>query len=254
MKAQKRTETSLSAASIRGASRRMRSGQSGHLYRDRWPERRIGLALLLGALIVVAGCNQGAPSAGYAPTAPSAATTSATATASAGSSATATVTAVTVATATATAGGVTLGAAPQNCASAATLTFIDSSIGSGVGESPIWGVGVSGPPATLRLGANAKLAANGWQGQLTIVAKVHAPGPLVLQGQLIQGNYPPVWFQYGTQQATTEIGLNLTQPGPGSTSAYEKYPTTIWVPQAGCYQIIADWPTGSWSAVIGIGR
>lgn len=251
MKAQKRTETSLSAATIRGASRRMGSRQSGHLYRDRWPERHVGLALLLGALIMVAGCGQGAPSAGYAPTSPSAATTSATATASAGSSATAT--AVTVATTTATPGGVTLGAAPPNCASASTLTFIDSSIGSGVGVSPIWGVGVSGPQATLHLGSNAKLTANGWQSQLTFVAKVHAPGPLVLQGQLIQGNYPPVWFQYGTQQATTEIGLDLTHPGPGSTSAFEKYPTTIWVPQAGCYQIIANWPTGSWSAVIGIG-
>ncbi|HUY79276.1 MAG TPA: hypothetical protein VMV29_21080 [Ktedonobacterales bacterium] len=183
--------------------------------------------MLLAVALVAAGCGGTPPSVGaIATTAPG----------------------------TQTSGGGVLGAAPLSCPSAASLSLINASLGSGIGSPPVWGVGLSGSSATLHLGANAVKTANGWQGAIKWVATANAHGPIVIQGQLMEGDYPPVWFQSGTQQATTEIILDQAHPGPGSTSAFSQFPTTIWVPQAGCYQITVNWYTGSWSAVVGIGR
>jgi len=108
--------------------------------------------------------------------------------------------------------------------------------------------------ATLHLGANAAHTANGWQGAITWVVKAHAPGPIVAQGQLMQGDYPPVWFQQGTHEPTTEVNFDLTQPGAGSSTEYNRFPMLVSFPQAGCYQITVNWYTGSWSEVMSVGR
>jgi len=149
-----------------------------------------------------------------------------------------------------------LGAAPQSCPSGSKTTLIASSLGSGLGSSPVWGTGpdVSGPQATIHLGATATHTAIGWQGTVVWVVKAHAEGPVVLQGMLLTGDQPPIWYQAAPQQATTEIVLDLAHPGSGSTSAFARYPTSVFVPQAGCYQMSANWYTGSWSAVVSIGR
>jgi len=135
-----------------------------------------------------------------------------------------------------------------------SLTQIDPSVGKGIGHTPVWGLGLDGPKATLRLGATAAHTANGWQGTITWVVQAHAAGPIVMQGQLISDTYPPIWFQTPTQQASTEFVLNLSHPGPGSTSAFGRYPTTISVPQAGCYQITMQWYAGSWTSYVAIGQ
>lgn len=229
MKRHRNGESTGSAQPLCAAGRR-----TAHAHLSVWP---VGLALALGALLL-AGCSVGASTSG---TGGSTATTTPGASATSGA-------------ATPTPGSSTLADAPQSCPSAATLTVIDASVGSGIGTMPVWALGVSGATATLHLGASATRTAHGWQGAMKWVVQAHAQGPIVVQGQLMQGGYPPIWFQSGAQQATTEMAIDQSHPGPGSTSAFAQFPTTIWVPQAGCYQIVVNWHGGNWSAVVGIGR
>ncbi len=49
--------------------------------------------------------------------------------------------------------------------------------------------------------------------------------------------------------------LDPTDPGvPPSTNGYKEFPSYVYVPQAGCYELEADWGSGRWRLVFGLGR
>lgn len=139
-----------------------------------------------------------------------------------------------------------LGAAPQNCPAGSALQNVaPSEFGMAAGTEPVWVSGFTGTQATLRLGASATHGQFGWVGHLQWNIHLPFPGPVTMQGYSQSGVAAALWFQSGTQAATTEPTLQSSQTGTGSDASWDKFPVTISIPQAGCYVISANWHDGS---------
>lgn len=139
-----------------------------------------------------------------------------------------------------------LGEAPQNCPSLSPLQSVTpSEFGMAAGAAPVWVSGFTGSQAVLRVGANATHGQFGWGGALQWNVGLPFPGPVTIQGYPQSSATPPLWFQSGSQAATTEPTLQPSQAGAGSDASWDKFPVTILIPQAGCYVITASWHDGS---------
>lgn len=142
-----------------------------------------------------------------------------------------------------------------------------------IGKSPVWLSGFTRPGATARIGPRAM--ANSWGGWTMPYTQYGWPAPMVLD--LKAGFTAPITLYGYNLQTNQSVSFGLIEAGPWGPpqavmSAYPFDPEaspipaggsdstgTFWYgymffPQAGCYQINAAWPGGSWSEVVSAGR
>jgi hypothetical protein len=130
-----------------------------------------------------------------------------------------------------------------------TPTLIPS-FGSGIGGSGVWALSFGGSEATAHIG-NARRTSHGWTLKVLFIAMKTLPLDVHVVGRSIsQGS--SLWFESVTGRTAPKLTLGLHTIPP--TKGWRQYPSHVFIPAAGCYELKASWPTGSWTAVFSAGK
>jgi hypothetical protein len=137
-----------------------------------------------------------------------------------------------------------LGPPPRDC-NGPRPREIASFVGPAVGESPLWAVGPVGPHATLGLGQRKKW---GWGQKVLLMIEPEHEGALTVSGTNADDGRP-IWFKTSGRfilGPTTELVLDPQNPGiPVQHGQWKEWPSTFYIPKAGCYLLEARWNGGS---------
>lgn len=166
-----------------------------------------------------------------------------------------------------------LAAAPETCPSSAMTPLIHvgpPSFGEAFGYAPVWLAGFTGVYPTLRLGAaahayewDAPYSQYGWPAPIgLVVAPGYAAQVTLLGRDMVTGQ--PVAFGFveaGVWGAPTFVTPAYTlDTGHPSVPAGGSDPTGVFwygyvfLPHAGCYDLAATWPGGSWQFTVSAGK
>ena len=64
-----------------------------------------------------------------------------------------------------------------------------------------------------------------------------------------------VAFEVGEAELSTTAMLDPRRPGTvTSASEPKEFPSYLYFPASGCYELRASWPGGEWKMVLGVGR
>ncbi len=156
-----------------------------------------------------------------------------------------------------------LAPAPQNCPSPAPLhTFDPATFSPGVGASPVWVTGFSGPTARLiHLDDSREQPQEfGWAYHLLLVEKTDLPRAVVLSGDNLQ-NGSPLFFENGisirAQNSVTaffELAADHLRLPSKYDAQWQAWTVIMYIPTAGCYSLEAFWPEGGWKVNFAAGR
>lgn len=152
--------------------------------------------------------------------------------------------------------------APQNCPSTAPLHSFDPAFPPGVGDSPVWVTGFSGPHARLVHLDDSRQQPQefGWAYNLLLVEKSDYIRPVVISGDNLQDG-SPLFFEDGISirgQKSVTAFFELAADHPRLPSKYDTqwkaWTVIMYVPAAGCYSLEALWPEGGWQVNFAAGR
>ena len=153
--------------------------------------------------------------------------------------------------------------APQNCPSTAPLhSFDPATFPPGVGDSPVWVTGFSGPYARLvhLVDARQQPQEFGWAYQLLLVEKADHLRPALLSGKSLDDGFS-LFFEDGISirgQKSVTAFFELAADHPRLPSKYDTqwkaWTVIMYVPAAGCYSLEAFWPEGGWQVNFAAGR
>jgi hypothetical protein len=153
--------------------------------------------------------------------------------------------------------------APQNCPSTAPLRSFDPpTFPPGVGDSPVWVTGFSGPYARLVHLEDARQQPQefGWAYQLLLVEKADHLRPALLSGKSLDNGFS-LFFEDGISirgQKSVTAFFELAADHPRLPSKYDTqwkaWTVIMYVPAAGCYSLEAFWPEGGWKVNFAAGR
>jgi hypothetical protein len=133
----------------------------------------------------------------------------------------------------------------------------------GVGEPPVWLLGFSNPPESLRdefpvtngglqyMGPAFIDTENGWGMKALWVLQGGWTAPVTIHGERI-GDGTPLTFDvnYGAPPVET-LQLDPAEPGiPVQHGDWREWPGTLYAQESGCYELSADWNGGSWNVTI----
>ncbi len=153
----------------------------------------------------------------------------------------------------------TLAAAPQNCLRSTRLQDFASPIyPPGVGSSPVWVTGFTGPDAQLNHLTRAPEPQNGWYQPLLIVSETNFAGDIVLRAGIASSSFP-LWFgKYQSSDLVRTVTLHpLDTSVSNHTTGDQQLDFTsvnLYIPRAGCYYLSAIWDGGSWTAYFAAGK
>lgn len=131
----------------------------------------------------------------------------------------------------------------------------------GVGTPPIWLLGFSNPPPSLQdefpgpgmpfTGPQFVDTDNGWGMKALWVLQGSWTTPVTIQGDRVGGGAPLAFdVQYG-QPPVQELRLDPANPGiPVQHGYWREWPSMLFAPTSGCYELSATWDGGSWSVTI----
>ena len=146
-----------------------------------------------------------------------------------------------------------LGRPPRDC-NGPTPKEIASFVAPAVGESPVWAAGPVGPHATLELGGRTKW---GWRAKVLLLIEPRDEGTVTVRGASADGR-KPIWFKTSGRYVlgpTTKLVLDPENPGiPVQHGQWKEWPSTFYIPKAGCYFLEAQWEGGSWRLAFAAGR
>ena len=154
------------------------------------------------------------------------------------------------------------GPLPATCPQVSTLQYFTTPLDPpGLGASPLWLSGFTGPSAALDdlVPINAQVAhapwPGGWYESIAVFIQKGYTGNIILHGGS-QKNGAPVWLSKSTPQIlgntltlNLEDGSHFIANGP-----WEMTSITIAVPAAGCYALQASWANSSWTRFFAAGR
>ncbi len=153
--------------------------------------------------------------------------------------------------------------APQNCPSTAPLhSFDPATFPPGVGDSPVWVTGFSGPHARLVQLDDARQQPQefGWAYHLLLVERADQLQPVLLSGESLRDGFP-LLFEDGISirgQKSVTAFFELAADHPRLPSKYDTqwkaWTVIMYVPAAGCYSLEAFWPEGGWQVNFAAGR
>jgi len=148
---------------------------------------------------------------------------------------------------------VKLGPPPRDC-NGPTPKEIASFVGPAVGESPVWAVGPVGPHATLGLGRRTKW---GWGQKVLLLIEPEHEGIVTVRGASVDDG-SPIWFKSSGRYVlgpTTKLVLDPQNPAiPIQHGQWKEWPSTFYIPKAGCYFLEARWNGGSWRLTFAAGK
>ena len=154
------------------------------------------------------------------------------------------------------------GPLPSTCPQVSTLQHFTTPLDPpGLGASPVWLSGFSGPSATLDELApiNAQVAhapwPGGWYETVAVFIQKNYTGNIILRGGN-QKDGAPVWLSKNNPQILgNTLALNLEDGSHFiANGQWEMTTITIAVPAAGCYALQASWSGSSWMRFFAAGR
>lgn len=147
-------------------------------------------------------------------------------------------------------------ACPQNTL---TQNFDAPSLPAGVGGTPLWVTGFTGPRAVLNHLVRAHPPELGWYQQIQLVGATNFSGAIKLQGG-IAGSIYPLWFGFDPHEKDLIVNYQYN-PGDSSISNHATddqqwniRSINVYIPQAGCYYLQATWDGGGWIVFFAAGR
>ncbi len=154
----------------------------------------------------------------------------------------------------------TLDTAPQDCSQYTILqNFAAPTLPAGIGSSPLWVTGFTGPRATLNRMTRANPPVLGWYRQLQLVGETNYSGTITLQGGIV-GSAFPLWFGYYPHGGELITTISL-QPADSSLSnhttddqQWNARPLNLYIARSGCYYLQATWNGGAWTAYFAAGK
>src|SRR5713101_4942976 len=148
----------------------------------------------------------------------------------------------------------TLASLPLNCPSvAAPQNFDPVTFPPGVGASPIWITGLSGPPLLVHREDINPSQDYGWAYHVLLVVKSDYSDAVLLSGGSQHDDFPLLFDKeivpQGQSPVTAFFQLNTQHPDFPSQYGDEHWKAweiRLYVPSAGCYYLQAEWLGGSW--------
>ncbi|HEY3994075.1 MAG TPA: hypothetical protein VGM01_14505 [Ktedonobacteraceae bacterium] len=154
------------------------------------------------------------------------------------------------------------GPLPPTCPQISTLQYFTTPLDPpGLGASPIWLAGFTGPSAALDnlVPINAQVAhapwPGGWYETVAVFIQKNYTGDIILRGGS-QKDGAPVWLSKNNPQILgNTLALNLEDGSHFiANGQWEMTSITIAVPTAGCYTLQASWSGNSWTRFFAAGR
>jgi hypothetical protein len=152
-----------------------------------------------------------------------------------------------------------LARAPSTCTGPTPRLVGFGDYGNLAGSSPLWaGFYAAFDPAgqRYRIERDAPRTTYGWRIKVLWIVGPKLDRPARFEaGELATG--AALWFEIGEEdREPAPFGtLDPANPGvPPTNDGYKEFPSYLYVPQAGCYALEAEWPDGRWRLVFGLGR
>jgi hypothetical protein len=154
----------------------------------------------------------------------------------------------------------TLGPAPRDCPMLSqTYPFQYRGAPRAAGSSPVLIIGFGGPDAVITNFKHAQYPEIGWYKRIVLLTETNYTGTITLRGgEMHDGS--PIWFgmrpnNQGPVTNLTMVPLNTTFSNhTGGDEGWGLSTTTMYIPRAGCYFLMATWSVGSWIVYFSAGR
>jgi hypothetical protein len=129
--------------------------------------------------------------------------------------------------------------------------------GPAFGTSPIWMLGL-GSDATRHVVHFVEsypplpYTSNGWRWRILLVSAPGYTKSLTLYGDETSGGKDAALYMDVGSGLAAKLSLNASQPIMRGV-AWAEWPIYVYLPRAGCYQLVAQWQGGSWSIYFAAG-
>ena len=149
--------------------------------------------------------------------------------------------------------------APTGCAGPAPQLTSFADYGNLAGKAPVWAgfyAAFDAAGQRYRVGRDAPRTAYGWRVKVLWVVSAKLEQPARVQAHE-QSTDAALWFEVGEDEAERAPSgvLDPSNPGvPATENGYKEFPSYVYVPRAGCYELEARWDSGGWRLVFGLGR
>jgi hypothetical protein len=149
----------------------------------------------------------------------------------------------------------TLRAAPQSCAGASIPFGRAGPFGELVGRAPAWaGFYASRHGRTAFSAPDAPRTRYGWRIKVLWILRAAEAVPAIISGAN-SATGEALWLQPTGRKPSTEARLDPAQPGaPSEDPGWLNYPSYLFFPRAGCYELSVRSSAGGWNMSFGFGR
>jgi hypothetical protein len=161
------------------------------------------------------------------------------------------------ATATSTLVAPALAEPPTNCTNLATVhdpwPGNPQSMAPVVGGGPVWAT----LPPVVHIAPNGSptYTPYGWSWKVIWEVGPSYPHPIALRATRV-GDQAPLWFEFDGAPTTTPTldPAHPSHPESKLGTGWREWGSYLYIPTAGCYQLQAVWPEGSWELTFAAGR
>ena len=148
-----------------------------------------------------------------------------------------------------------LEAAPRGCDAAPLVRRrVSPAYAPLLGADPVWFgpyLAIDRRRALLRIPDDAPRTEHGWRVKFLWIVRKQAPGPITLAG--VDGRGRPLLFEPEDQALSDQGRLDPAGADPVA-SGFVEFPSYVYFPGAGCFELAARWPGGGWRLRFGAGR
>ncbi|MDQ3874081.1 MAG: hypothetical protein M3322_00820 [Actinomycetota bacterium] len=127
------------------------------------------------------------------------------------------------------------------------------------GKAPVWAgfyAAFDGAGQRYRIERGAPRTSHGWRIKVLWVVDADLEQPARMEARELRTG-AALWFEIG-EEGGERAPVGALDPvhggSPETASGYSEFPSYVYVPRAGCYELEADWGDGSWRLVFGLGR
>jgi len=125
------------------------------------------------------------------------------------------------------------------------------------GQRPVWAgfyARLDEATGALHLPRDTPRTSKGWRIKTLWAVAEHQPGLVESRGHHIKTR-AHVRFEVGEAAVSTVGLLNPKMPGTVTPEGEPKeFPSYLYFPASGCYELQASWQGGKWKMVLGVGR
>jgi hypothetical protein len=125
------------------------------------------------------------------------------------------------------------------------------------GSSPVWMLGLGSDPTRhvvhfVKTYPPLPYTSNGWRWRILLVSAPGYTQSLTLSGEETGGGKTAALYMDTGSGLVAKLVLNASQPIMRGL-AWAEWPIYVYLPKAGCYQLVAQWQGGSWSIYFAAG-